>query len=302
MPPALPGQAAFLFTEARVHRYPGIHRLAGLVALLALAGGCERPQPAPAAAAHAGPPVVTIRAKDYAFDAPAEITGGAVTFHYFNDGPDLHHVQLIRLTDGKTVADLLQALKNPGPLPGWATEAGGPNVVDPGHELTATIDVAPGDYAIVCFVDTPDHVPHLMKGMAQALKVVAPPAGTVPAPAGPADLTINLSNYKFELSDSLTGGSKTIDVVVAPGQPHELAILRLLPGKTMDDFMKWGTTYQGPVPVSVVGGTTAAVAGIHQRITVDLTPGQYILICFVPDAADGKPHFMKGMMRTFTVS
>jgi hypothetical protein len=103
-----------------------------------------------------------------------------------------------------------------------------------------------------------------MKGMAQALKVVAPPAGTAPAPAGPADLTINLSNYKFELSDSLTGGSKTIDVVVAPGQPHELAILRLLPGKTMDDFMKWGTTYQGPVPVSVVGGTTAAVAGIHQ--------------------------------------
>ncbi len=123
---------------------------------------------------------------------------GPVTFHYFNDGPDLHHVQLIRLTDGKTVADLLQALKTPGPLPGWATEAGGPNVVDPGHELTATIDVAPGDYAIVCFVDTPDHVPHLMKGMAQALKVVAPPAGTAPAPAGPADLTIKLSNFKFE--------------------------------------------------------------------------------------------------------
>ncbi len=70
----------------------------------------------------------------------------------------------------------------------------------------------------------------------------------------------------------------------------------------MDDFMKWGATYQGPVPVSVVGGTTAAVAGIPQRITVDFTPGQYILICFVPDAADGKPHFMKGMMRTFTVS
>jgi hypothetical protein len=124
MPPALPGQAAFLFTEARVHRYPGIHRSAGLVALLALAGGCERPQPAPAAAAHAAPAVVTIRANDYAFDAPAEITGGPVTFHYFNDGPDLHHVQLIRLTDGKTVADLLQALKTPGATP-WLGHRGG---------------------------------------------------------------------------------------------------------------------------------------------------------------------------------
>ena len=286
-----------------MHRYPGMNRFAGLVALIAFAGGCERPKPAPAPPTGAtAPSVVTIRAKDYAFDAPAEITGGTVTFRYFNDGPDLHHVQLIRLTEGKTVPDLLQALKTPGPLPSWATEAGGPNVVDPGHELTATIDVAPGDYAIVCFVDTPDHVPHLMKGMAQALKVVAPPAGTAPAAAGPADLTIKLSDFKFELADSLTAGSKTIDVVVAPGQPHELAILRLLPGKTMDDFMQWAATYKGPVPVSVVGGTTAAVAGISQRITVDLTPGQYILMCFVPDAADGKPHFMKGMMRTITVS
>ena len=189
-----------------------------------------------------------------------------MTFRYFNDGPDLHHVQLIRLAEGKTVADLLEALKTPGAFPSWATEAGGPNVVDPGHELTATIDVAPGNYAIVCFVDTPDHVPHLMKGMAQALKVVPPAAGAAPAAAGTADLTITLSDYKFELSDSLTAGTKTIDVVVAPGQPHELAILRLLPGKTMNDFMAWGATYQGPVPVSVVGGTTAAVAGIPQRL------------------------------------
>jgi hypothetical protein len=246
--------------------------------------------------------MVTIRARDYAFDAPAEITGGTVTFRYFNDGPDLHHVQLIRLADGKTVADLLQALKTPGPLPGWATESGGPNVVDPGQELTATIDVAPGDYAIVCFVDTPDHVPHVMKGMAQALKVVAPPAGTAPAAPGPADLTIRLSDFKFELTDSVTAGSKTIDVVVAPGQPHELAIFRLLPGKTMQDFVQWGATYQGPIPASIVGGTTAAVAGIPQRITVDFAPGQYILVCFVPDAADGKPHLMKGMLQTFSVS
>jgi len=289
-----------------VYRFTGSHRIAGLVAMLALTVGCERPKPAPATvdatAATAAPSVVTIRAKDYAFDAPAEITGGTVTFHYFNDGPDLHHVQLIRLAEGKTVADLLQAMKAPGPFPSWATVAGGPNVVDPGNELTATIDVMPGDYAIVCFVDTPDHVPHLMKGMAQALKVLPPAAGASPATAGPANLTITLSDFKFELSDSLTAGSKTIDVVVAPGQPHELAILRLLPGKTMKDFMEWGETYKGPVPVSVVGGTTAAVAGIPQRFTVNITPGEYILACFVPDASDGKPHLMKGMMRTFTVS
>ena len=159
----------------------------GMLVALAAASACERTQgtaatPATAAstASSAAPSAVTIRTKDYAFDAPAEITGGTVTFHFFNDGPDIHHVQLIRLADGKTVADLLAALKAPGPFPSWATEAGGPNAVDPGHELTATIDVVPGNYALVCFVDTPDHVPHLMKGMAQALRVLPPPAGASP--------------------------------------------------------------------------------------------------------------------------
>lgn len=285
-----------------------VKRVARLGLLIALTGvsACEKPPATPATpaavASAPAPSVVTIRAKDFAFDAPAEITGGTVTFHFFNDGPDLHHVQLIRLADGKTVADLLQALKAPGPFPSWATEAGGPNAVDPGHELTATIDVTPGDYALVCFVDTPDHVPHLMKGMAQPLKVLPPAAGATPVASQGPDLTINLSDFKFDLSDSITAGSKLIDVVVAPGQPHELVIFRLLPGKTMQDFMNWGATYKGPVPASVVGGTTAAVAGIPQRITVDFTPGNYVLICFVPDATDGKPHMMKGMVRTFTVS
>jgi hypothetical protein len=284
---------------------PSFIHLGCLLGLTLFAGGCERSQPTPATPAtpaNAPASEVTIRAKNFAFDAPAEITGGTVTFHFFNDGPDLHHVQLIRLADSKTVADLLQAMKAPGPLPAWATEAGGPNAVDPGHELTATMDVTPGDYALVCFVDTPDHVPHLFKGMAQPLKVLPAPAGASPPPAQPADLTITLSNFKFDLSDSITAGSKSIDVVVGPGQPHELVIFRLLPGKTVEDFMAWGASYKGPIPANVVGGTTAAVTGIPQRITVDFTPGQYLLICFVPDAADGKPHMMKGMVRAFAVS
>ena len=35
---------------------------------------------------------------------------------------------------------------------------------------------------------------------------------------------------------------------------------------------------------------------------VELTPGDYGLICFVPDAKDGKPHLAHGMVKTITVS
>lgn len=142
----------------------GLARWAVVVGLTAAATACERAPAPPATPPTAEAPIVTIRARDWAFDAPAEITGGRVTFRFFNDGPDLHHVQLIRLAEGKTVEDLLGALKTPGPFPSWATEAGGPNAVDAGRDLTATLDVPPGEYALVCFVDTPDHVPHLQRG------------------------------------------------------------------------------------------------------------------------------------------
>jgi hypothetical protein len=41
--------------------------------------------------------------------------------------------------------------------------------------------------------------------------------------------------------------------------------------------------------------------GEDNLITMDLTPGEYGLICFAPDAKDGKPHFTHGMMTQFTV-
>jgi uncharacterized cupredoxin-like copper-binding protein len=36
--------------------------------------------------------------------------------------------------------------------------------------------------------------------------------------------------------------------------------------------------------------------------TTTLTPGRYAIVCFVPDAKDGKPHEMHGMVREFTVA
>lgn len=42
--------------------------------------------------------------------------------------------------------------------------------------------------------------------------------------------------------------------------------------------------------------------GSNTYFDVDLTPGEYILICFVPDAKDGKPHVAHGMMQRVTIS
>ena len=43
----------------------------------------------------------TVYAKDYAFEAPDSIPAGLTTFHLVNEGPNLHHVQLVRLDSGR---------------------------------------------------------------------------------------------------------------------------------------------------------------------------------------------------------
>jgi hypothetical protein len=50
-----------------------------------------------------------------------------------------------------------------------------------------------------------------------------------------------------------------------------------------------------------VSGMTPVAAGSEATIAVDLSPGEYGVFCIFPDARDGMPHFMHGMMRQVTV-
>src|SRR3990170_1626277 len=58
-----------------------------------------------------GPNVVTVTTSDYRFEAPAEIPAGLTVIRLVNKGPSLHHIQLMKLQDGKSLEDLLLAMK-----------------------------------------------------------------------------------------------------------------------------------------------------------------------------------------------
>lgn len=272
----------------------------------AFAAGCTAKQQAastpPAAVEQAGsatPAVVTIHAHDFAFDAPNAIRAGVTTFHLINDGPGLHHVQLVRLDSGRTFADLQQALKNPGPPPRWVSFVGGANAPDPHGESNATLDLQPGSYALLCLVDMPGGIPHFAKGMVHPLTVTADSsAGVAPT----ADVDIALNDYGFALSKPLTAGAHVIAVTNPSSQLHEVEIVRLAPGRTVQDMLAWISKMQGPPPGSAIGGGTAISPGAREEFKAKLTPGNYALICFIPDAKDGKPHFLHGMVHELTVS
>jgi hypothetical protein len=243
--------------------------------------------------------VAVIHAKDYAFDAPDSVTAGWTTFHLVNDGPGLHHATLARLDSGKTVADLQAALAPGGPPPAWVTFVGGPNAPDPNSESDATFNLAAGNYAVICFVDIPDHKPHFANGMIRPLKVVASTAPAAPEPT--ADATVTLTDYVFATSGKLSPGKHTIKIVNNGKQDHEIEIVRLAPGKTTKDLLAWMDKPEGPPPGNALGGIAAAAKGTTAYVTVDMPAGDYGFICFLPDMKDGKPHFVHGMTKDFKV-
>ncbi len=255
----------------------------------------------PAEAARTAPVTLTVTAKDFSFDAPDTIAAGVTTIRLVNQGKEMHQAQLIKLEDGKTMADLAQASKHPGPPPKWVKFVGGPNAAAPGQQVEATSVLQPGSYAFICFIPSPDGKIHLSKGMARPFQVTGQPATSAELPAS--DVTIKLVDYDFQPSKALTPGHHNILVENAGPQPHELVLLKLAPGKKTQDFATWAEGgMKGPPPAMPVGGVVVLEQGGKATFSADLTAGDYGLICFVPDTKDGKMHLVHGMMKNIKVS
>ena len=295
----------------RVANKSAIHAAAAVAALLAL-GGCAKPEaqttdtaskaaaagPTPAAAAT--PNMVMFTAKEFSFEGPDTIPAGLTMIHLTDAGQELHHVQLVKLEEAKTFADYQTAAKDmKGPPPAWAVPYGGVNPPAPGTTTTAMQVLEPGNYAVVCFVEGADHVPHMAKGMMRSLTVT--PSANANTTEPTADVTLTLSDYTFKLSKPLVAGRQLIKVENGAAQPHEVVLVQLAPGKTIEDVGKWVFDMKGPPPGKPIGGIPAFVKGKNSFFEANLTPGEYGMICFVPDAKDGKPHVQHGMTTQFKV-
>lgn len=266
-------------------------------ALLALAAACS-----PAAKAK----TVQVEATDFSFTAPASLSAGLVTWELKNTGKQLHHLALVRLEPGKTMADLQKFLSQPpgaqsGPPP--FAEAGGAQAVNPGGATSVTQVLQEGAYALVCFVpDFSDGVPHFAKGMVKELTVTGK-AGTAKLPQAKA--TVNLKDFAFEMP-KLSAGKLAVHVVNRGPQSHEWVLVQLAPGKTPDAFLGWvgaamAGKVEGPPPGQFVGGGPNMASGKEVVVNLDLKAGSYVALCFIEDPKTGKPHAALGMVQPFTI-
>lgn len=267
------------------------------VANLAATNSVSKTVTAVRAASAAKANVVRVTGEDFKFDAPDVISAGMTQFIFTNKGPALHHVAILKLNDGKTIDDLQAALANPGPMPSWVKEYGGANAPVPGEESNVTLNMTPGNYALICFVDL-GGPPHFAKGMVRPLKVV-PSKKAAAAPA--ASITMTLFDYNFKLSGPIRAGTRTIRVRNIGKQHHEVQLVQLAPGKTVKEVLDWLGKPEGPPPGKAIGGVAGMEPGMTEYFTANFTPGKYGLICFLPDTRDGKPHLAHGMVQEITV-
>lgn len=272
--------------------------IAALVPFALASVSCSKETPAPEPVAI---PSVMVMAADYSFQMPDTLPAGVTSFRLMNHGKEMHHLTLIRLAEGMTAADLAK-MQPGGPLPPGVTLAGGPNYSIPGGAIEAVVDLKPGNYAAICAIPSPDGVVHMAKGMVHPFVVTATADSTKPMASAPeADIVIKLADYSFTPSTPLTAGRHVIRVENNGTQWHEMVFVKLEPGKTLEDLAKWVEKPEGPPPGGPIDGVAPMSPGEWNTVTVNLTPGDYGFLCFLPDVKDGKPHMMHGMAQQFSV-
>ena len=266
----------------------------GVASAQASSGGTQN-----AATPVGGEPVVFV-ARDYGFSGPDRLPAGRTTVRIVNEGQDLHHIQFLKLLRGKSASDFRAAIAaDAGRLPSWVEYAGGPNAHLPGSEAAATVNLTEGDYVLICWIPDKNGVPHVVLGMQKALSVRGgkPTKVSTPQPA----LSVKQVDYQFILSKPIRAGVHTIEVTNHGTQPHELVVVRLSPGATVQDVIaSFEPGASGPPKGVLVGGITGIEKGERVTFTGEFEPGRYGLICFIPDAT-GRPHFLHGMTSEFTV-
>ncbi|MDA0271127.1 MAG: hypothetical protein O2919_08835 [Chloroflexi bacterium] len=250
----------------------------------------------------AEPNVVGLTATDFAFAVAGTFATGTNEITLTNNGTQTHHGQLIRLDEGKTLGDLGAALAEGGEtMPEWAHFAGGPGAVDPGQSVTVSASLQAGPHIVICFIpDVADGVPHFAKGMVTTLDAPAEPVNEANAPAS--NVKISGGDYLFEAPEKAPSGKATIAFTNAGGEAHEVAIVKLNEGVSIQDYLGALTaeTPEGPPPGIFVGGVQGINSGETQTAVLTFEKGSYGLLCFFSNA-EGVPHFALGMVGQINV-
>lgn len=257
-----------------------------------------------------------INATEYTFDISPDPSGGLepgwTLLRFHNVGVEAHQVMFARIKDGVDMADLAAA--GAGDSSGasaieFVDMIGGVSYIGPDQDTTALVNLTEGTVMAMCYVPDAHGVAHALMGMTAALTVSAPADGAEspqpdPELAGATVVgAIELSADGYQVPDDLPPG--WYHVRNTDSALHELSLMRL--SEPIDDDEVGGlvddlATNETPqVAVEAVGGMGAISAGFDGYLYLDLAPGEYLAVDFMPDPGEPRPHMQDGYYATFLV-
>ncbi|TAJ09664.1 MAG: hypothetical protein EPO61_06295 [Nitrospirae bacterium] len=118
-----------------------------------------------------------------------------------------------------------------------------------------------------------------------------------------ADITFTAQEFAFTGPDRIDQGWRSVRLANQGRDIHQVLFLKLPPNKTAEDFRSaieadWS---QLPSWIQRAGGVNSVAPGQEARAIILLEPGDYVVICGIPDVR-GRPHVLHGMMRSLQVT
>jgi len=171
--------------------------------------------------------------------------------------------------------------------------------------MQAIVDLPPGDWILVN--DSPG-APQSPQPLTVTESTASPTATSEPV----ADVDVQLQEYAFVgLDESIPAGRHLWKFTDTGTEPHIMILFRGPAGITMNQVMGLLQSEDATPPPDFPyqesdfnfsqPGLGVLSPGQTSWLALDLAPGTYIALCFVPDEETGVPHALMGMVQVFTV-
>ncbi len=270
-----------------------------------------------------GYPQLEVTSDGTDFELPAELEAGRYHVVLHNESEVDIDLEFYQLPEGMTTDDLQTLFEEAFAGPVWEPPAeffeivfngGAPSF--PGETGEVVLDLAPGEWVVNLYSYDPEteEDTNVMKTL-----TVTGEMPELDDPSG--QVEIEMGEMYFDVPEGIVAGPQVWRVANEGLQQHH-AVLSMVPdGTTTEQVMELAGSFFAPPatpgasPVAAASPAASALSfedvqdvfyslvlsgGQFNMYALDLEPGTYAMICFMP-APDGTPHVMLGMVEVFVV-
>jgi hypothetical protein len=239
-------------------------------------------------------------------EIPAKVEGGAVELTLDNSGNQApHDAQIIRLADGHSYEEASPIINSnrPQEIPDWIQAYGGVGSTNPGETGTATLKLDEGHYVAVDDAQGGPQSPHAEFDVSDENDADLPDTDAT-VTAATTDSGDPAHEYEWT-DDGLKAGENTITFDSQGDEALHVLIAAPIKGDaTIEDVAKELDSNGPPQSVDITKAAQTSVidGGLKQVTKINLQPGRYAFICFLPDRDEpDKPHFKQGLLKEVTI-